>query len=348
MIFDRRGNRRVGSGNFRLAAKLAKFRASPEQFFADSRNVVVRTLGLSLVPHLAQSELASAMLEDPREALRERDIPVLREWIGRHETTLARTRREILSRAGCPRVSVVMAAWNAADSIENAIGSVLDQSYAELELIVVDDASQDSTREIVRTLASRDPRVRLVRNDRQRGAAVSRNVGLTHASGAYLTFQDADDISHPERIERQLAALLSRSDALFCICNYRRETPEGKRVVINGRRFGKSIISMLLPRDPVFERVGYMLDLRVGEDSEYYQRIRATFGSRSELHLFQTLYRARYAAGSLLFSHGATTETNDGITYIQSPVAREAYDRAMERVEAIRRGETSPFVDFAG
>ncbi len=331
-----------------LSTKLAKFRASPETFFADSRNAVVRTLGLSLVPRLEASELISAMLEDPSEALRERELPVIRDWIRHRELARARARQRRLALAGHPRVSVVMAAWNAEDCIESAMGSVLNQSYSALELIVVDDASQDATREIVQKMAAKDPRVKLVRNGRQRGAAMSRNVGLTHASGAYLTFQDADDISHLERIERQLAALLSRPDALFCICNYRRETPEGKRVVINGRRFGKSLISMLIPRDPVFERVGYMCDLRVGEDSEYYQRIRATFGARSELHLFQTLYRARYAVGSLLFSHGATTETNGAVTYVQSPIAREAYERAIERIDTMRRGEISPFVAFDG
>src|SRR5690606_10273088 len=129
--------------------------------------------------------------------------------------------------------------------------SLLDQTYREIEILVVDDASEDGTPDVVAALAAEMPRVRWWRNERQRGAAASRNVGLARATGAYLTFQDADDRSHPERLERQLAALLERPGAALCTCNNRRETADGGRVVVNGRRFTRNFISMMFPRTPV-------------------------------------------------------------------------------------------------
>lgn len=328
-------------------SKLAKLRNSPERFFADSKSSALRALGGVVAPRLASSALVMALLEDPLEALCERDLPGI-SAVARHVASReARARRERIERAGRPTVSVVVAARNAEDCVERSIGSLLDQTHREVEVVVVDDASDDRTPEIVAALASETPRVRWWRNDRQRGAAASRNVGLARATGAYLTFQDADDRSHPERLERQLAALLDRPGAVLCTCNHRRETSEGRRVVVNGRRFARNFISMMFPRDPVLERVGFMRELRVGEDAEYYERIRAVFGLEHEVHLFQTLYLARFAPGSLLFSHGDVTVAAEQVTYVQSPEQEDALRSAMEQVEAIRRAEASPYVPFA-
>nr|MDQ3032696.1 glycosyltransferase family 2 protein [Myxococcota bacterium] len=258
----------------------------------------------------------------------------------------SRARRLAIEAAGRPMVSVVVAARNAEDCIERSIRSLLAQTHRELEILFVDDASTDRTAELVHAIAAQDDRVRVLRNDRRRRAAMSRNVGLAQAKGTYVTFQDADDTSHPERIERQLAALLARPDAVLCVCNSRRETPDGARVVVNGRRFARSFISMMFPREKVLSRIGYLRALEVGEDAEYYERIRAVFGAERELHLFETLYRARFAEGSLLFSNGEVRvgPAND-VEYVQSPAARRALHEAMERVAAIRGG-ASPFVPF--
>lgn len=90
-----------------------------------------------------------------------------------------------------PLVSVILPTYNRAALIEPAIRSVLDQTFADLELWVIDDGSTDDTHAVVHAIA--DERLRYHRLDRNRGQAVARNEGLRRARGEYLAFQDSDD-----------------------------------------------------------------------------------------------------------------------------------------------------------
>lgn len=327
-------------------SKLAKFRHSPELFFAEARYGFVRALGSAIAPSIATSELAMAILESPRDALAESELPIIARVMTWEQARRSRRRRALIEEAGQPTVSVVMAARNAAATVERAVGSLLAQSYRELEIIVVDDASEDDTRGKLAAIVAESDRVSWYANEGARGAASARNLGLSKTTGAYITFQDADDVSHPERIERQLAALLEEG-AVACVCNSLRETPEGQRVVVNQRRYTKSMISMLFARDPVFERLGYMLPLTVGEDSEYFARTRAVFGADQCVHLYQTLYRARFSPGSLLFSSGSTSIDERHVTFVNDPKNDRALKDALARLDEVRRQERDPFVPFA-
>lgn len=101
-----------------------------------------------------------------------------------------------------PVVSVVMASYNSACHIPEAIHSVLKQSLANLELIVVDDASSDASPEIVEHVSKTDNRVRLVRATRNSGPAAARNLGLEQARGQWIAIMDSDDLMHLERLNR--------------------------------------------------------------------------------------------------------------------------------------------------
>lgn len=102
-------------------------------------------------------------------------------------------------------VSVVMPSYNTAGTVEESIQSVLSQSYANWELIVVDDHSADATAEIIKRTAGRDPRVRLFINERNLGAAAARNRGIHEAAGDYIAFLDSDDLWHKDKLKNQLA-----------------------------------------------------------------------------------------------------------------------------------------------
>lgn len=104
-----------------------------------------------------------------------------------------------------PQVSVVMPAYNAAKTVEAAAGSILGQTYADLELIVVDDGSTDGTWRAVTALAARDARVRPVRLAQNGGASAARNAGLDLCRGTYLFFMDADDTLAPDAFARALS-----------------------------------------------------------------------------------------------------------------------------------------------
>ncbi|MFQ6553789.1 glycosyltransferase [Aestuariibius insulae] len=106
-----------------------------------------------------------------------------------------------------PLVSVLMAVWNGGDLLERSIRSILNQSHRNLELLICDDCSTDDSWPTLQRLASEDPRIRLLRNAANVGPYVSKNRAARAASGAYLTGQDSDDWSHPERIARHLRQL---------------------------------------------------------------------------------------------------------------------------------------------
>lgn len=117
--------------------------------------------------------------------------------------------------SGQPTVSVIIPAYNRADSIAAAVTSVSNQTFEDLEIIVVDDGSTDETCEIVENLT--DNRVRYVAHHKNKGANAARNTGVRLARGRYVAFQDSDDRWHPEKLARQMAAC-TNSSATICFC----------------------------------------------------------------------------------------------------------------------------------
>ena len=103
-------------------------------------------------------------------------------------------------------VSVIMPAYNAAAFIGKTLACALSQTHRALEVIVVDDGSTDNTAQIVEAVASRDARVCLLRQP-NRGVAAARNLGIDQSHGAFVAPLDADDLWHPDKIARQVAAM---------------------------------------------------------------------------------------------------------------------------------------------
>lgn len=98
------------------------------------------------------------------------------------------------------KVSIILPVYNAELFVERSIKSVLDQTYSDVELIVVDDGSSDNTRKICERFAKKDNRVRIIAQ-MNRGVSAARNNGMLHASGAYISFLDADDYIENDAIE---------------------------------------------------------------------------------------------------------------------------------------------------
>ena len=110
-----------------------------------------------------------------------------------------------MDEATTPQVSVIVPAYNAAGFLERALNSALAQTMPDLELIVVDDSSSDSTLALARDVAARDPRVRVLHNERNRGMYATYNRAIDAARGEWIAALDADDVWLPERLERMLA-----------------------------------------------------------------------------------------------------------------------------------------------
>lgn len=115
----------------------------------------------------------------------------------------------------CPRVSVVMPAFNAEKYIGEAIESILAQTLSDFEFIIINDGSTDSTSEILDSYRARDPRIRVHTQDNC-GTASAMNAGCQLACGKYVARMDADDISLPQRLERQVNYLEQKPELSIC------------------------------------------------------------------------------------------------------------------------------------
>jgi len=133
-----------------------------------------------------------------------------------------------------PEVSVILPAWNRADSLRRSIDSVLTQDFVDFELIVVDDFSDDDSAAVAEAVG--DARLRVIRHDSNRGAGAARNTGIAAARGRWVAFQDSDDVWLPGKLSRQLAALAAMPDAVACYCALRVEGTRPRQVPEPGQR----------------------------------------------------------------------------------------------------------------
>jgi glycosyltransferase EpsE len=129
--------------------------------------------------------------------------------------------------SGKPRISVLIGTWNDAPKLPRAMDSILGQTLAELELIVVDDGSTDGTDAVV--AAYDDPRVRYVRLPHV-GIARSLNAGIREARSDLVAVHDADDWSLPERLARQVATLEERPEVAVVGCLMREVDESGREL----------------------------------------------------------------------------------------------------------------------
>lgn len=207
-----------------------------------------------------------------------------------------------------PLVTVTMPAYNTASRIGRSIESLLAQTYRDIEVLVVDDASTDETVGVVKALVSRDERVRLIRRDQNGGPYAARNLALANAKGVFVTCQDSDDWAHPEKVARQVRPLLKDRSLFFTLSNW-------VRVDDHGQFYARQIhpLTRLNPASPLFRReealarAGYYEDVRTGADSEYSARLKLVFGWRGWRRLRQPLSFGAHRAGSLM------TDTDTGI-----------------------------------
>ena len=119
-----------------------------------------------------------------------------------------------------PSISIILPTFNRSDTINNAIDSILNQTFSNLEIIIVDDASTDNTYQVVATYQKKDSRIIYIQNKENFGCAKSRNIGLKHAQAETVAFMDDDDQYTDKEI---LTCLYSKMKSECCdlvIANY--------------------------------------------------------------------------------------------------------------------------------
>src|SRR5215470_6206596 len=115
-----------------------------------------------------------------------------------------------------PKVSVIIPTHNRAEFLRSAITSVLNQTFQDFEIIIIDDVSKDHTREVITNF--NDTRIKLIHNQVSKGAAGSRNIGIMNAICEYIAFLDDDDEWLPEKLKIQTCLLDNSSQEVGGIC----------------------------------------------------------------------------------------------------------------------------------
>ena len=184
-----------------------------------------------------------------------------------------------------PRVSVVMAVKNGATYIESAVSSITAQAFRDFEFIIIDDGSTDSTVEYLRSIS--DPRITIIWNGKNQGLTKSLNMGIDIASGEYIARIDADDISYPLRLSKQVTFLDTHPEVglLGTYCNVIDEKGciknNGGNLCTSNSNISRMLLvdnyfahcSVMFRREVFLDIGGYNDAYRYAQDYELWTRI---------------------------------------------------------------------------
>lgn len=196
-----------------------------------------------------------------------------------------------------PLVTVVMSAFRPGPEIFSAVRSILDQTWGNLELLVLDDASGPDFEDVLAEVARLDQRIRVLVQPQNRGTYAARNRAVREARGQFITFQDSDDWSHPERIARQVRPLLESTTVHSTMSRSIRCTEDLGFQHLAKETSRKNASSLMFPRG-IIERVGVFDPIRKSADSEFIERLAAALPGEQIL-LDDQLAFVRLTAGSL-------------------------------------------------
>lgn len=212
--------------------------------------------------------------------------------------------KDMVDRSHTVKISVVMPVFNAERYLSKAIASVLSQTYADFELLIIDDGSSDGSKAIIEHFAMVDLRVRAISRE-NRGISYSRNEGLAMANGAYIAWMDADDISLPGRLEAQLEYLEKHPDAVAVGCGVQLIDPDDDVLCewnapkshaeidafhISGRGGGIIFPSSMMRKSSVISVGGFRDDIVAAEDLDLFLRL-AEIGELENMVPVHFLYR---------------------------------------------------------
>lgn len=200
-----------------------------------------------------------------------------------------------------PKVSIIMPTYSPGRGIFTALRSLLEQSWSNLEVIVVDDGSPAQYDGIFKELKQLDPRVFVLRQESNAGAYVARNAGLLRAEGEFITTHDDDDWSHPDKIAAQASVLVENSYILASTSAHVRTDEDMHFTRVNSKaRHANKNYSSLMFRRHVVDEMGLWDTVNRGGDSEFESRLVANFGSDRKVDLLdKPMSFSRVWSGSL-------------------------------------------------
>jgi len=243
-----------------------------------------------------------------------------------------------------PLVTICMSCYNAENFVEQSVQSLLDQSYRNLEIFLVNDKSTDNTLSILNLLKKKDSRITVIDNKINKGTYVSRNIVFQKAKGDFFTILDADDYALPERVATQVDFLIKNQQVIAAITEWIRMEENGDFHFKNG--WGgwyqhEAVATMMFRTEPVRTELGYWDSVRFGADTEYMRRLKKVYGDDSVVTL------KKPTVISLLHDESLTRDPITGINVGGfkglSPVRRKYRDLWQQWHEQEKNGL---YVDF--
>lgn len=227
-----------------------------------------------------------------------------------------------------PLVSVILATYNDQKYIRQAVNSILFQKLEDLELIIVDDASTDNTKNILEDIKKNDSRVKVYRNNNNRGLPYSLNRALHYAKGKYIARMDGDDISLPNRLQKQYNYMEEHKEVGICGTLYKRiGHSSGVCAIENDSEFIKAMLIYYSPlgHSTWFIRksfldmynLRYNLKFKSSQDYEFLYRVKdlTNYACIQEILL---LYRVHSSSIT-----GQTKGLDKNMLKIQSHILRQ-------------------------
>nr|APW29086.1 capsular polysaccharide biosynthesis protein Cps16A [Actinobacillus pleuropneumoniae] len=196
-----------------------------------------------------------------------------------------------------------MTTFNSEKWIEWSINSLLSQTYSNIEIIIIDDSSTDSTISIIEKLKRKSDKIKLIKLSKNVGTYVAKNIGISLAKGEFITCQDSDDWAHPQKIMLQIYPLLENPNLVVTFSQWFRIYNDGKayaRGVFPLTRLNPS--SALFRKDIVIEKIGLWDCVRTGADSEFNARLKLVFGNELCLTIKKPLTIGTHRKDSLMTS----------------------------------------------
>lgn len=211
--------------------------------------------------------------------------------------------RECISQSYSAKVTILVTAYNAASTLKGCVTSLLSQSWSNIEIIIINDASTDSTLEIAKQIKEFDERVKIVDLPKNVGTFAAKTIGAKYATGDFLTCQDSDDWAHPRKIELQVLPLI-KDEELIASTSY------WLRIDILGNYHIRQYYPFFRqnPASPMFrlakvnKETGLWHLSRTGADSEFFERLKLVYGKENIIVIKKPLTLASHRKDSLMTS----------------------------------------------
>jgi glycosyltransferase involved in cell wall biosynthesis len=248
-----------------------------------------------------------------------------------------------------PRVSVVTSVYNGEKHLREGVDSILHQSFRDFEFIIVDDGSTDRTWKILTSYD--DPRIILLRNEQNLGLTRSLNKALPRSTGEYIARMDADDVSLPDRLDKQVEFLDANEDVGLVSCSFVEIDDEGRHISIQRLPTRNCDLQQRLLTSNCFchgaamfrreclSSVGaYRAEFEFAQDYDLWLRISESY---KVANLEQPLYQWRAGGGAVSLTRRATQY---GYHFLAIDLAKERRKTGVDKLASLQQEERRAFI----